>query len=125
MNPMEAISSVFGNYTNFDGRATRSEYWWFTLFSSVLMVIVVLLMAAVPVLGAILAVLAGLAMFLPSLAVLVRRLHDTNRSAKSLFWLTPPIYVIGAWVLLIILIRPGTQGPNRYGSDPRSSPPAH
>ena len=118
MNPVEAISSVFGNYANFDGRAPRSEYWWFTLFSFAVGAVLLLLMNYVSLLGAILALIVTPAMLLPTLALWVRRLHDTNRSAWWLLLLVPPISIIGYWVLLVFDVLPGTLGPNRYGDEP-------
>ena len=117
MNPVEVISSVFGNYANFSGRAPRSEFWWFQLFSSVLLGILFLLMNSGAILWPILAFIVALAMFLPTLAVWVRRLHDTNRSA---WWLLLSLVPwVGGLVLLIMLAFPGTPGPNRYGPEPR------
>ena len=91
MNPIEAVTSVFRNYANFNGRARRSEFWWFTLFSFLSQAI----LNFVPFLGPIYA----LALLLPSLAVTARRLHDTNRTAWwMLLYLIP---VLGFIVLLI------------------------
>ena len=60
-------------YAQFEGRASRSEYWWFYLFT-------VLATAAADTLGGTVGNLASLAFFLPSLALVARRLHDTGRS---------------------------------------------
>ena len=92
MNPIESISSVFRNYVNFSGRAQRSEFWWFTLFSFVLQAI----LNFAPVVGWIF----SLAVLLPSLAVTARRLHDTGRSA---WWLIIyPILIIG-WIIGVVI----------------------
>ncbi|MCY3801856.1 MAG: DUF805 domain-containing protein [Chloroflexi bacterium] len=94
MSPVEAISSVFRNYVNFSGRAPRSEYWWFTLFA----VISQTVLTFVPFLGMIYA----LALFLPSLAVAVRRLHDTNRTGWwMLLYMVP---ALGSTTLAIVLV---------------------
>lgn len=117
MNPVEAISSVFRNYANFSGRAPRSEFWWFYLLSSVLVAILLLIaFAAEPIVGMVFLVIVSVALILPSLAVMVRRLHDTNHSAWWLLWLL--LSWIGGLVLLIVMTLPGTQGPNRYGPEP-------
>ena len=148
MNPIQSISSVFRNYANFSGRAQRSEYWWFTLFSLITQAI----LNNIPFVGWI----YGLALLLPSLAVTARRLHDTGRSAwwlmiyplvilasivaaASLFigameafggsqdtatgWII--LFVISGLVglagiitLLVLCAMPGIRGPNRYGPDP-------
>lgn len=94
MNPIQSISSVFRNYVNFSGRAQRSEFWWFTLFS----VVSQALLNWVPFVGWI----YGLALLLPSLAVTVRRLHDTGRSA---WWLLIYLGIAIGWIVgMVILI---------------------
>ena len=93
MNPLESISSVFRNYVNFSGRAQRSEFWWFTLFSFVSQAILNL----VPFVGWI----YGLVLLLPSLAVTARRLHDTGRSAR---WLLIYLVIAAGWIIGVILL---------------------
>ena len=88
----EAISVCFNKYVAFSGRASRSEYWYFFLFCILLGLATTLVDAVIfgvanelsPVNA-----LTSLALFLPSLAVAVRRLHDTNRSGWWIggFWL--------------------------------------
>ena len=102
----ESIKTCLGKYIDFNGRASRSEYWWFVLLTFVL--------GFIPIIGWIL----RLALILPSLSVQVRRLHDMNRSAWWLLLLVPPIAIIGVFVLWIMSIFPGTPGYNRYGPDP-------
>ena len=106
MNFSDAIKTCLQKYIDFNGRASRSEYWWFVLLT--------FLLSFIPVIGWII----RLVLLLPSLAVQVRRLHDMNRSAWWLLLLVPPITIIGVLVLLIMSIFPGTPGPNRYGPDP-------
>ena len=68
--------------------------------------------------GLILYLVVGLALIIPSLAVAVRRLHDTNRSG---WWvLIALLPVLGALVLLVFMVLPGTVGPNSYGEDPKA-----
>ena len=102
----ESIKICLGKYLDFNGRASRSEYWWFVLLT--------FLIRFIPIIGWI----AGLALILPSLSAQVRRLHDMDRSAWWLLLLVPPITIIGWIVLLIMSIFPGTPGPNRYGPNP-------
>ena len=80
MTPMQAIQSVFGNYANFNGRARRSEYWWFGLFVDVLIFAFAFAAVVFSEVFFVLIALFALAVFLPALAVTARRLHDTNRS---------------------------------------------
>jgi uncharacterized membrane protein YhaH (DUF805 family) len=117
MNFAEAIQSGFRNYVGFSGRAARSEFWFWVLFA-------VLVSIATQVLDGIvfgqqfglLSGIAALAMFLPGLAVSVRRLHDRDKSGW--FILLYFIPVVGAIILLIWYCLPGTVGPNRFGPDP-------
>ena len=102
----EAVRSVFSKYAQFSGRARRSEYWWYSLFT----VLVSLALGAVD--GAIfgfeesdpspISGLYGLATFIPGLSVSVRRLHDTNRSA---WWLAAPIFALVALFALLPVAR--------------------
>jgi len=91
-----AIQSGFRNYAKFRGRATRSEYWWFFLFT-------VLAQSVASSIDENFGNIVGLAVFLPGLAVHVRRMHDTGRSG----WWVGALYgsiaaVIVAVVVLII-----------------------
>jgi uncharacterized membrane protein YhaH (DUF805 family) len=102
----ESISSCFSKYVTFNGCASRSEYWWFFLFT-------LLMSIATGIVSEALSGLFSLAVLLPSLAVGVRRLHDTDRSGWFLLlWLIP---VIGWIVLLVWAIQEGKE-PNRFSS---------
>ena len=100
----EAINSCFAKYATFDGRASRSEFWWWCLFTF-------LASAAFGILSQKLAGVFSLLVLLPSLAVAVRRLHDTDRSGWFLLlWLVP---VIG-WIVLIVFAVQEAKEPNRF-----------
>jgi uncharacterized membrane protein YhaH (DUF805 family) len=120
MSFTEAVRSVLNQYVGFSGRARRSEYWYWVLFYVVLSVIASLLDRAF--FGgswsrAFITGIVGLALLLPSLAVAVRRLHDTSRSG---WWiLIGLIPVIGGIVLLIFYIQ-DSHGDNRYGPSPKA-----
>lgn len=157
-------------YAEFSGRSRRMEYWMFQLFMFIVYIALMVLMMAVGGGGLMMAggdpsaaaaaggavmiifgiyALFGLAMFIPSLAVSVRRLHDTNRSG---WWLLAPlsgyvimligtvmaagspdnpglggilamvglVAVIGLGItLLVFMFLEGTRGPNQYGPDPK------
>jgi uncharacterized membrane protein YhaH (DUF805 family) len=111
----EAISSAFANYFNFSGRATRPAYWYFILFYVIVAIVAAVIDATV--LGAkgvgVLSGLFGLAALIPSLAVLVRRLHDTGRSGW--FVLLGLIPLIGGIILLIWVCQRGEAVANRFG----------
>jgi uncharacterized membrane protein YhaH (DUF805 family) len=111
----EAISSGLRNYVTFSGRAARSEYWWFFLFAILCSIAGEILDAATGGAGLInLAVALGL--FLPSIALAVRRLHDKDRSGW--WYLIIFIPLIGGLILLYWFVTRGTTGPNRFGPDP-------
>ncbi len=119
----QALTSVFVKVGVFSGRARRSEYWWFilayALTSSVLYYAD--LLARTQGHGSFtryVTIAFAVVVFVFSVAVLVRRLHDVNRSG-GYFWLTL-IPVIGQIVLIVYLAQEGTRGPNRYGPDPRA-----
>ena len=120
MNFLEAVSSGFRNFFNFSGRAIRSEYWYWTLFATIVSVVVNLLdLIYSPgdqfgVVGAING-LVTLGLFIPGLAVSVRRLHDIDRTG---WWLLLCITIIGFFVLIYWAFLRGTPGPNRFGPDP-------
>lgn len=95
-------------------RSVRSEYWWFALFNIVALTAISLLGALLHDHG-VLYTLASLALFLPALAVGVRRLHDLDRSG---WWLLVGfVPVIGTILLLVWFCTRGTTGPNRFGPD--------
>lgn len=75
----EAVKSGLSQYAGFSGRARRSEYWWFQLFFLLVLAVAAGVDAAVGT-EAVLFAVAFLALMLPTLAVSVRRLHDTGRS---------------------------------------------
>jgi len=109
MNMIEAVKAVFSKYATFEGRARRSEYWWFALFS---FIIALILNFIGPVLGGIWSLVA----LLPSLAVGARRLHDIDRSG---WWLLIGfIPLIGLIVLIVFFVKPGQTGANRFGANP-------
>jgi uncharacterized membrane protein YhaH (DUF805 family) len=116
----EAVRACFERYVDFKGRASRSEYWYFGLFTFLFSLpgnimdpeSVETLSGGSLLLWA-LYFLAVLAMLPPSLAVTFRRLHDIGKSAWNLLWILLPI--VGLFVLLAYFVRPGEPGPNQYG----------
>lgn len=111
----QAVSQVFAKYAEGNGRAAQAEFWWFYLFTLLVDAACVILDAVAGARGTA-GALAGLALFLPSLTVGIRRLHDTDRSGWwTLLTLLP---VIGWIVLLVWWCQRGTEGPNRFGDDP-------
>jgi uncharacterized membrane protein YhaH (DUF805 family) len=126
-----AVRSVLTQYAGFKGRARRSEYWWFVLFSLIVSIVASILDS---ILGTtygpetdrawagsngIIGLVVGLALLLPSLAVGARRLHDTNRSGWWLLIALIPF--VGAIVLIVFFVLDGTPGPNRFGPNPKEA----
>jgi uncharacterized membrane protein YhaH (DUF805 family) len=109
----EAVSDGFSKYATFSGRSSRSAYWWWILFY-VLVFIAASILDGVVNTPAI-SILVWLGFFLPNLAVLVRRLHDTDRSG---WWvLIGLIPLIGA-IVLIVFACLDSGPPNKYGQGP-------
>lgn len=105
-------SVVFARFASFEGRASRSEYWWYALGSF----IVTLLLEFVPFVG----FFISLALIIPGLAVAVRRLHDTGRSGW--FMLLALVPFVGFIVLLVFMVQPS--GPaNKWGEGPAGPAP--
>jgi uncharacterized membrane protein YhaH (DUF805 family) len=117
MNFTQAIASGFQNYVNFSDRSSRSAYWFWTLFAFLVSIVT----SAIDYLlfphmdFSPLQSLAGLALFLPGLAISVRRLHDLDRTG---WWLLLLFTVIGGILILVWFCMRGTVGPNRFGPDP-------
>lgn len=143
MSFIESIRTVLSKYATFNGRARRSEFWWYylavTIVESVLYFVLVVpalsaftsatMEAAVagtapPAMpgalatGQLIMSLVALAVFLPTLGVMVRRLHDTGRSGfLVLLGLIP---VVGFIILVVWWASAGTPGPNQHGPDPKA-----
>ncbi|WP_424944721.1 DUF805 domain-containing protein [Aliiroseovarius crassostreae] len=129
MNFQTAVKTCFSKYVTFQGRAARSEFWWFALFvwggQLILSVVDSTVFGTVttsengfsaqtnmPVLSG----LFSLVVFLPSISVVVRRLHDKDRTGWW-YWIAL-VPLLGALLLLFWFVTEGTRGPNRYGPDP-------
>lgn len=113
---MEWYLKVLKEYANFKGRARRKEYWMFVLVNMIISFVIGFFSGLIdmPMLGSV----YSLVLFLPSLAVGARRLHDINKSGWYLLLMLLPL--IG-WVWLIILhAKEGDEGPNEYGADPKN-----
>ncbi|HQU80643.1 MAG TPA: DUF805 domain-containing protein [Azonexus sp.] len=103
----ESIKTCFSKYAGFSGRASRPEFWWWTLF-------VVLASLACGIVSDKLSALFSLATLLPSLAVGARRLHDTNRSGwLQLLYIIPLL----GWILLFFWSAQEAREPNRFGPE--------
>ena len=112
MNFFDAIKICFIKYTNFSDRASRSEFWLFYLFTSIVNLI---LLVVNPDPYASVSMIFTLATVIPSTAVLARRLHDINRSG---WWYLIALTVIGIIPLIYWFCKKGDQGENQFGDQP-------
>lgn len=115
---------VIGQYADFSGRARRREFWSFALVNFAigvaLMVVAAVFGAVADFLGTLVMgvyYLYSLAVFIPSLAVGVRRLHDTGKSGW--FMLIALIPIVGLYLLYLMTVE-GDRGDNAYGPDPKA-----
>ena len=114
---------VLRKYAVFDGRARRQEYWMFVLISTLLPILAMILAGALGMpMGngaTVLFAVYYVTMLLPSIAVWVRRLHDTGRSG---WWvLASFIPLIGTIALLVFSLQDGESGTNQYGPNPKTA----
>jgi uncharacterized membrane protein YhaH (DUF805 family) len=131
MSFADSIKTCLSKFVTWQGRASRSEYWYFFLFNFLTLAVAALIDNVLgtsfkftnPETGmeqsigyGYLYLVAALGLFLPNLAVMVRRLHDTNRSGWW-YWIAL-VPLIGIILLIVWFCTRGTQGQNDYGSDP-------
>jgi len=127
----QAVKHVFSNYATFQGRASRSEFWWFYLFMIIVNTVLYSIyfvglsgsqegsMSPLAIVGGILLAVWFLATIIPVIAVWVRRLHDSDKSG----WWYLLVFAcgVGGIVLLVFALLPGTPGPNKYGEGPATA----
>ena len=115
------------NYANFNGRARRKEYWMFTLFFMLFLLVPSfvfgLLIGMFPnetvlISGGIILAALYFIHLVPGLAVTVRRLHDTGKSGW--LYLLALIPYIGSLIIFIFTVIKGDRGDNKYGPDPKA-----
>ena len=117
---MDWYLAVLKKYAEFSGRARRKEYWMFALVSFLVSVVIGVLATMVSALG-VLTWVYTLATLIPSIAVGVRRLHDTGRSG---WWgLLALIPLIGTIIVVVFLCQDGQAGDNAWGPNPKTSAP--
>lgn len=112
-----ALKDGFARYVDFRTRSTRSQFWWWMLWSLLIGFAAAILDAALgmgdsgPV-----NLLTSLAMLLPSIAVSIRRLHDIGRTG---WWYLMVIVPLIGWIVLLIFFCTKSQGDNKWGPTPR------
>ena len=123
----DAVQNVLmNNYANLNGRASRSEYWWFVLFNFIVNIVTFVIDLT---LGSMITydmgyvgLIAFLALLLPSVSVSVRRLHDIGKSGWwILLAIIPIVNFIGIFVIIVFTIMEGEEQPNQYGNVPTNT----
>lgn len=109
-------SAIQQHYCDFSGRASRSEYWWFALFTLILSVIIQAFGVISSDVSLYLSAIVNLALFLPGLSLDVRRLHDINKSGWYILLVLIPI--VGLIILLVWFCKESEMQPNQYGPVP-------
>ncbi|MBW2658372.1 MAG: DUF805 domain-containing protein [Deltaproteobacteria bacterium] len=126
------VNTLKNKYAAFKGRATRSEYWYFALYSMIIAIILAIIdwMIINPLLGvqpgpesnstSLLGTIFNLAILIPSLALSIRRLHDIGKNGWwVLLALVPIVNFIGIFVILYFFTRDSQPGENQYGPNPK------
>ena len=123
----DAVQNVLmNNYANLNGRASRSEYWWFVLFNFIVNIVTFVIDLT---LGTMITydmgyvgLIAFLALLLPTVSVSVRRLHDIGKSGWwILLAIIPIVNFIGIFVIIVFTIMEGEEQPNQYGNVPTNT----
>ena len=112
---INAYIRVLQKYAVFNGRANRPEYWWFSLMNIIISAILIILALAVSEYLFVILVGYFIAILVPSLAVTVRRLHD---SGKSAWWLLIQLVPFGSIVMFIFMVLGSDAGENKHGPEP-------
>lgn len=113
---VEAYQRLFKNYANFNGRSTRSDYWYIFLGNFLVGFVLGLIGGLFSELGGLtdaLATIYSLVMLVPGIALVVRRLHDINKSGWFYFIALVPL--VGGIILLVFLCTASVNENNRYG----------
>ena len=113
------LDPLVKHYADFSGRANRKQFWLYALWLVVVYIVIGILSAALgEKAGNAVIALVWLALIVPNLAMIVRRLHDTDRSG---WWvLIGLLPLIGGLILFVFEVLPGTPGENRFGSQPQN-----
>jgi uncharacterized membrane protein YhaH (DUF805 family) len=116
----DAVKVCFSKYVDFNGRARRSEFWWWVLFTFLLGIVASIVDSVLGTRSStgtgLVESVTNLAVLLPSLAVGARRLHDTGRSG---WWLLLWLVCLIGWIILIVWFCQGSHGDNKYGASPK------
>jgi uncharacterized membrane protein YhaH (DUF805 family) len=120
MSFQDAVRSVLTHYRDFGGRARRSELWQWMIVQTVGWLLALLAVEFAGPVGIAVYLIYGLATVVPTLAVLVRRMHDTGTAGWTLLYAIAP--VVGWIAVLILLCKAGDQDANLYGAPSKPTP---
>ena len=118
MDFVQAIESGFKNYVNFSERASRSEYWYFCLFLLIVNIVIGIIEGFIGQNFSLISSLWNILIFLPSLSIGVRRLHDTNKTG---WFVLLPLTIIGIIPYIWMLCIKGNDQENKFGPNPLSN----
>ena len=110
----ESVSTCFKKCFVIQGRASKSEFWWFQLLWSASIFIMFIFEGSESVIYFFIGIIVII--FIPLLTVGIRRLHDTGKSGFNYFWSLVPF--IGSLIVLAFMLGDGTKGRNQYGANP-------
>ena len=110
---MEAVKLAFAHYADFKGRSRRSEYWWFTLFN-------VVVSGVISVIIPDFSWIWTLVVFLPSLSIVVRRLHDVGKSGWFYLWMLLPL---AGYIIILVQMCKDSGEDNQWGPNPKGYHP--
>ena len=114
-NMQRAVKTVLNNYTNFEGRSGRLEYWWYVLAYVIVFVVLALVASVIGIVSWISNLLA-LALLIPNIALGIRRFHDIGKSG---WWLLLGLIpLLGAIAIIYFAAQPSA-GANNYGEGPQ------
>jgi len=117
---MEWYIKVLKQYADFSGRARRKEYWMFTLFNIIMMFVlmfVIMMVKGSPAMLALATIAYSLYIIIPSIAVVVRRLHDIGKSGWWYFIVLVPL--VGGILLIVWLCTDSQADENKWGANPK------
>ena len=114
---MNYYVNVLKNYAVFSGRAQRAEYWYFVLFNIIVAILIAIISGIIGDTKGFLTLIYAILVFVPHLAVVVRRLHDVGKSGWMILLVLIPI--IGSIWLFVLLVSDSIAEDNKYGPNPK------
>lgn len=116
-SPIDYYIQAFQKYGQFSGRATRAEYWWFYLVTFAVYILASILDSILSIPFGLISTIYSFGSFIPTLALLVRRLHDTGKNGWFLLVIFIPF--LGILLFVISMFTDSTPGDNKYGPNPK------